>query len=119
MPRLTVQGMGEFEVSAGKRLVNALTDDAKVDQLHACGGGRVPQHYRSGGLCLRAASRSVIHRARLERGNRDPPGVCLRAGHEAPQAAGVSSHGGVAQRRVARVSKPPLLPPPARSSGEQ
>jgi ferredoxin len=38
MPKLTVQGMGEFEVSAGKRLVNALTDDAKVDQLHACGG---------------------------------------------------------------------------------
>jgi ferredoxin len=38
MPKLTVQGVGEFEVPAGKRLVNALTDDAKVDQLHACGG---------------------------------------------------------------------------------
>lgn len=38
MPKLTVEGVGEFEVAAGKRLVLALTDDAKVDQLHACGG---------------------------------------------------------------------------------
>ena len=38
MPRLTVEGVGEFEVPQGKRLVNALEDDAKIDQLHACGG---------------------------------------------------------------------------------
>lgn len=38
MPKLTVEGVGEFEVAAGKRLVLALTEDAKVDQLHACGG---------------------------------------------------------------------------------
>ena len=38
MPKLTVQGAGQFEVPAGKRLVNALTDEAKIDQLHACGG---------------------------------------------------------------------------------
>jgi ferredoxin len=38
MPKLTVQGIGEFEISAGKRLVQALTDDAGTDQLHACGG---------------------------------------------------------------------------------
>jgi ferredoxin len=38
MPKLTVEGAGTFEVAQGKRLVNALTDDAKVDQLHACGG---------------------------------------------------------------------------------
>lgn len=38
MPRLTVEGVGEFEVPAGKHLVLALTEDAKVDQLHACGG---------------------------------------------------------------------------------
>ncbi len=38
MPKLTVEGVGDFEVGAGKRLVLALTDDAKVDQLHACGG---------------------------------------------------------------------------------
>jgi ferredoxin len=38
MPKLTVDGVGEFEVPAGKRLVLALVDDAKVDQLHACGG---------------------------------------------------------------------------------
>src|SRR4051794_25752261 len=38
MPRLTVEGVGEFDVSQGKRLVLALEEDAKVDQLHACGG---------------------------------------------------------------------------------
>ena len=38
MSKLTVEGVGEFEVPAGKRLVNALEDEAKVDQLHACGG---------------------------------------------------------------------------------
>ncbi len=38
MPTLTVEGVGEFEVAEGKRLVLALTDDAGVDQLHACGG---------------------------------------------------------------------------------
>jgi ferredoxin len=38
MPTLTVEGVGPFEVSADQRLVLALTDVAKVDQLHACGG---------------------------------------------------------------------------------
>ena len=38
MPKLTVDGVGDFEVPAGKRLVNALIDEAKIDQLHACGG---------------------------------------------------------------------------------
>jgi ferredoxin len=38
MPMLTVEGVGSFEVPAGKRLVLALTDEAGQDQLHACGG---------------------------------------------------------------------------------
>lgn len=38
MPKLTVEGVGEFEVPNGKRLVLALEDEAAVDQLHACGG---------------------------------------------------------------------------------
>jgi ferredoxin len=38
MPQLTVEGVGTFEVPQGKRLVNALLDEAKIDQLHACGG---------------------------------------------------------------------------------
>jgi len=38
MPKLTVEGMGTFDVEEGKRLVLALTDDAAVDQLHACSG---------------------------------------------------------------------------------
>ncbi|MGH7213315.1 MAG: 2Fe-2S iron-sulfur cluster-binding protein [Tepidisphaeraceae bacterium] len=38
MPQLTIEGRDPVDVSAGKRLVNALSDEAKVDQLHACGG---------------------------------------------------------------------------------
>jgi ferredoxin len=38
MPKLTVEGVGTFDVAEGKRLVLALIDDAGIDQLHACGG---------------------------------------------------------------------------------
>jgi ferredoxin len=38
MPKLTVEGYGTFEVPAGKRLVLAIEQDAKVDIMHACGG---------------------------------------------------------------------------------
>src|SRR5437868_2328280 len=38
MPKLKVDGVGEFDVPQGKRLVLALEDEAGVDQLHACGG---------------------------------------------------------------------------------
>lgn len=38
MPKLTVDGVGDFDVVEGKRLVLALVENAGVDQLHACGG---------------------------------------------------------------------------------
>jgi len=38
MPQLSIEGMGAYEVPAGKRLVNALVDECGIDQLHACGG---------------------------------------------------------------------------------
>jgi hypothetical protein len=38
MQKLTVEWVGTVDVPAGKRLVLALEDEAKVDQLHACGG---------------------------------------------------------------------------------
>ena len=38
MPKLTVETVGSFEVSPNKRMVLALIDEAKIDQLHACGG---------------------------------------------------------------------------------
>jgi ferredoxin len=38
MPKLTVEGTGQFDVPQDKRLVLALEQDAKIDQLHACGG---------------------------------------------------------------------------------
>ena len=38
MPKLTVEDVGAFEVPQDKRLVLALEDEARVDQMHACGG---------------------------------------------------------------------------------
>ena len=38
MATLTVEGYGTFEVPSGKRLVKAISEDAGVDILHACGG---------------------------------------------------------------------------------
>lgn len=36
--KLKIEGKGEFEVDQGKKLVLALREDAKVEQIHACGG---------------------------------------------------------------------------------
>ena len=38
MPKLIVQGIGEWEIPSGKRLLKALIEEAGTDQLHACGG---------------------------------------------------------------------------------
>jgi ferredoxin len=38
MPKLTVEGFATVDVESGKRLVNAIEQDAGVDILHACGG---------------------------------------------------------------------------------
>src|SRR5437763_14132663 len=38
MPTLTVEGHPPVQVPDSKRLVLALEDEAKIDQLHACGG---------------------------------------------------------------------------------
>jgi len=38
MPKLTVEGFATVDVEEGKRLVNAIEQDAGVDILHACGG---------------------------------------------------------------------------------
>lgn len=38
MPKLTIKDIGTFDVPAGKRLTQALVEDAGTDQLHACGG---------------------------------------------------------------------------------
>ena len=38
MPMLTVEGVGQYAVPEGKRLVLALEQDVGIDQLHACGG---------------------------------------------------------------------------------
>ena len=38
MPKLSVEGLGDFVVPEGKKLTLALLDQVGIDQLHACGG---------------------------------------------------------------------------------
>ena len=38
MPKLTIEGIGTIDVPEGKRLINAIIDDAKADQHYSCGG---------------------------------------------------------------------------------
>lgn len=38
MAKLTVENVGTFDIDSPKRLVLCLEEDAKIDQLHACGG---------------------------------------------------------------------------------
>jgi hypothetical protein len=43
MPKLTVEDVGTFEVPQDKRLVLALEDEAKVDQMHSCVAKLLPR----------------------------------------------------------------------------
>lgn len=38
MPKLTIEGLGSFDISPGKRLINAILDDARGNQHYSCGG---------------------------------------------------------------------------------
>jgi 2Fe-2S iron-sulfur cluster binding domain len=67
MPKLTVEGVGEFEVSSGKRLVLALEDNAGIDQLHACGGHARCTTCREGQPCYSFKSITTIRRSAAHR----------------------------------------------------
>jgi ferredoxin len=66
MPQLTVDGVGTFEVPSGKRLVLALEDEAKIDQLHACGGNARCTTCRVEFLAGEPAKRTAAEKAVLE-----------------------------------------------------
>ncbi len=53
MPKLTVDG-NLFDVPQDKRLVNALLDEAKIDQLHAY-AGECAVHDVPGAVCFGGA----------------------------------------------------------------
>ncbi|GIW76904.1 MAG: ferredoxin [Phycisphaerae bacterium] len=38
MPQLTIEGLGSFDIPHGKRLINAIIDDAGGNQHYSCGG---------------------------------------------------------------------------------
>jgi ferredoxin len=66
MPKLTVEGFGTFDVAEGKRLVNAIEQDAKVDILHACGGNARCTTCRIEFVSGEPAKITVAEKAKLE-----------------------------------------------------
>ena len=66
MALLTVEGVGTFDVQTGKRLVLALTDDAKIDQLHACGGNSRCTTCRVEFVAGEPSKKTVAEKATLE-----------------------------------------------------
>lgn len=66
MPKLTVEGFGTFDVAEGKRLVNAIEQDAKVDILHACGGNARCTTCRIEFVSGEPAKMTVAEKAKLE-----------------------------------------------------
>ena len=66
MAQLTVDGVGTFDVPTGKRLVLALTDDAKIDQLHACGGNACCTTCRVEFLAGEPSKKTVAEKSVLE-----------------------------------------------------
>lgn len=78
MPKLTVEGVGAFDVPEQKRMVLALEDEAGIDQMHACGGNarcttcRV-QFINGEPEKMTEAEKAVL----IARGLRDTPGLRL------------------------------------------
>jgi len=66
MPKLTVEGFGTFDVAEGKRLVNAIEQDAKVDILHACGGNARCTTCRIEFVAGEPAKMTVAEKTKLE-----------------------------------------------------
>ena len=66
MPKLTVEGFGTVEVTAGKRLVNAIFEDLNVDILHACGGNARCTTCRIEFVEGEPSTRTVAERDKLE-----------------------------------------------------
>jgi ferredoxin len=74
MPKLTIEGVGEFEVPEGKRLVKAI-EDSGVDILHRCGGYAKCTTCRVEFLAGEPSMRTAAERDKLK--ERGEPGVRL------------------------------------------
>jgi len=75
--QLTVEEVGTFEVPDGKRLVNALIDEAGTDQLHACGGHSRCTTCRVQFVAGEPTAMTVAEQQTLQARGIDTPGVRL------------------------------------------
>src|SRR5512139_468253 len=113
MPKLTVEGFGTVDVDNGKRLVNAIEQDAKVDVLHACGGNARCTTCRVEFVAGEPARMTRAEKTRLEeKGLSDVRLSChIECDHDMTVRA-ISRLTGSGRPDPGRTPEPTIQPPP-------
>ena len=116
MPLLTVEGQEPVNVPAGKRLILALTEDAKADQLHACGGNAKCTTCRVQFLSGEPTKITAAEKALLAaRGLNAMPGLrlsCQIACDEDMSVRVISRFTGSGRADPGKPAAPEIAPPP-------
>src|ERR1700752_4465827 len=113
MPILTVEGVGEYQVPQGKRLVLALVQDAGMDQLHACGGNARCTTCRVEFISGEPQQMTKAEKVRLE--ERALTGVrlsCQIVGDHDMTVRGIRRLEGAGRPDPGRTPEPTIQPPP-------
>jgi len=113
MPKLTVEGFPAVDVVEGKRLVNAIEQDAGVDILHACGGNARCTTCRIEFVSGEPSRRTKAETLKLE--EKGLSGVRLSCqivcDHDMTVRA-ISRFGGSGRPDPGRTPEPDIQPPP-------
>jgi len=113
MPKLTVEGFPTVDVEAGKRLVLAIEQDAKVDILHACGGNARCTTCRIEFISGEPARMTLAEKTRLaEKGLTGVRLACQIACDHDMTVRAISRLTGSGRADAGKTPEPTIQPPP-------
>jgi len=113
MPKLTVEGFASVDVENGKRLVNAIEQDAGVDVLHACGGNARCTTCRVEFIAGEPTRMTVAEKSKLE--EKGLSGIrlsCQIACDHDMEVRAISRLAGSGRPDPGRTPEPTIQPPP-------
>jgi ferredoxin len=113
MPKLTVEGFASVDVQNGKRLVNAIEQDAGVDVLHACGGNARCTTCRVEFIAGEPTRMTVAEKTKLE--EKGLSGIrlsCQIACDHDMEVRAISRLAGSGRPDPGRTPEPTIQPPP-------
>ena len=113
MPKLTVEGFASVDVENGKRLVNAIEQDAGVDVLHACGGNARCTTCRVEFIAGEPTRMTVAEKTKLE--EKGLSGIrlsCQIACDHDMEVRAISRLAGSGRPDPGRTPEPTIQPPP-------